>query len=314
LPLILISRSNSVVEVLSYSSGAGRSFSKGSSQKKDRKKKQEFHKHKLKFTEEEHLDFEQLKSRVTVALDKLGHQVFSLEPGGYTFNNWMTSFNLLLDDFERKAGEHLSREYYDSRLKLTAELGKPIDTSDIDPDITKIEDEIEATKIKMTELTRESNSKVEEHRKIVSQIDHFRGERVTKENELVEATETLSRLRKKKSFFSRLMSNQKESPEDSAKDKVESIQSEIDSIDGRIRELEENSVVTGEQSDDQFRAMKERFDGLQESLAELNEKKNERLQLTEKRIETTTALSGIISSLKLVETAGEETASEAEET
>ena len=298
---------------MSYSGGTGRSFSKGSSQKKDRKRKQEFHKHKLKFTEEEHLDFEQLKTRVTVALDKLGHQVFSLEPGGYTFHNWMTSFNLLLDDFEEKAGSHLSKEYYDSRLKLTAELVKPIDTSDIDPDITKVEAEIEATKIKMAELTRESNSKVEEHRKVVSQIDHLKGERVTKEKELAEATETLSGLRKKKSFFSRFMSSQKESPEDSAKDKVESIQSEIDSIDGKIKELEEQSVVTGEQSDDQFRAMKERFDELQEGLAELNEKKNERLQLTEKRIETTIALSGIISSLKLIETAGEETASETED-
>lgn len=301
------------MRVLSYSGGAGRSFgSKGSSQKKDRKKKQEFHKHKLKFTEEEHLDFEQLKSRVSVALDKLGHQVFSLEPGGYTFHNWMTSFNMLLDDFEEKAGGHLSKEYYDSRLKLTAELVKPVDTSDIDPEMKKIEDEIDATKLEMTESTRESNSRIDERRHIASEIDNLKAQRVSKRKEFEDASDALLTLKKKRSFFSRIMSNGKESPIESAKEKVESIQSEIDSIDDRIKELEAKNVDDVQVSDDKLEAMKEKLDTLQQSLADWNAKKNERLQLTEKRVEVTTALSGIIASVKLDEGRQEETTVESE--
>ena len=74
--------------------GSGRSSfgSKGfaGGQKKEKRKKQEFHRHKVKYSEEEHLDFQHLKERTVTALGKLGAQVFSLEPGGYTFENWMT--------------------------------------------------------------------------------------------------------------------------------------------------------------------------------------------------------------------------------
>jgi len=50
---------------LSYSGGgSGKSFgNRGlSSQRKEKKKKQEFHKHHLKFTPDEHLSLDQLKA------------------------------------------------------------------------------------------------------------------------------------------------------------------------------------------------------------------------------------------------------------
>ncbi|MDG6921797.1 MAG: hypothetical protein JRN67_00715 [Nitrososphaerota archaeon] len=268
-------------------------------QKKDRKKKQEFHKHKLKFTGEEHLDFEQLKSRVSIALDKLGHQMFSLEPGGYTFHNWMTSFNLLLDDFEERARGHLSKEYYDSRLRLTVELVKPVDTSDIDPDIEKIEAEINATKLEMTELTRESNSRTDERRHIGSEVDHLKAQMISKQKELADASESLLALKKKKSFFSRLISNRRESSIESAKEKIESIQAEIYSTGIKIKELDVKDIDNNQVFDEKLETMNEKLDALQRRLADWSAKKNERLQLVEKRVETTTILSSIIVSLKV---------------
>ncbi len=288
---------------MSYSGGSGRSFgSKGSSQKKDRKRKQEFHKHKVKLTEEEHVDFEQLKTRVAVALDKLGHQVFAVEPGGYTFHNWMTSFNLLLDDFEEKAGpKNLPKGYYDARLKLTADLLKPAETADIDWEIQNMETEINSVKLHMSELTKQANEKRDGWRERASKIDHLKAELVKSEKQLEVAVESLAKEKKKQSFFSKVFSSSKNSSFDSAKDKVDSIKKRKDEIDKKIRELESSSIDSVDDLDNNLATLKEKLDELQQNLADWNSKKEELSQLSEKRIETTAALSKIISALKLGE-------------
>ena len=67
--------------------GRTRSGTKGSSskeKKQKKKKKQEFHSHRrAHFQESERHDPEEVRARTIIALDKLGHQVLSTEPGGY---------------------------------------------------------------------------------------------------------------------------------------------------------------------------------------------------------------------------------------
>jgi DNA repair exonuclease SbcCD ATPase subunit len=295
---------------LSYSSGPGRSFSKGSSQKRDRKKRQEFHKHKVKFTEEQHLDFEQLKARVSVALDKLGHQVFSVEPGGYAFDNWMTSFNLLLDDFEERAGgSNLGKDYHDARLKVTTELVKPPETQDIDWEVQNIDTEINSVKAHMSELSKRVSEKRELRRETLARIDRLKREQLDSEKKFGEAARDLDRVKRKQSLFSKLFSGSNDSSLDAAKKKVDSLKSKREEIHEDIQHLETSSKYSGEQLANEIAVLKEKLESLQQSQAEWNAKKDEISQLSERRLQATRELSEIISSLKLGEDSVQEKAS-----
>jgi len=295
---------------MSYSGGSGRSFgSKGSSQKKDRKRRQEFHKHKVKLTEEGHVDFEQLKVRVAVALDNLGDQVFAVECGGYTFHNWMTSFNMLLDDFEERAGpKNLPKDYYDARLKLTADLLKPAETADVDWEIQNMETEINSVNLHMSELTKQVNEKRDGWRERASKIDHLKAELVVSEKKLEEAIEALAKEKKRQSFFSKVFSSSKNSSAGSAKDQVDSIRTIKDEIEKKIQELESSPIDSVDDLDNNLITLKEKLDELQQNLADWNSKKEELSQLSEKRVETTAALSKTISALKLGESTIEDNA------
>ncbi|HVB12507.1 MAG TPA: hypothetical protein VNE86_05190 [Nitrososphaerales archaeon] len=298
---------------MSFAGGSGRSFAGKSSQKKDRKKKQEFHKHKVKFTEEEHIDFKQSKDRVALALDKLGHQMFSLEPGGYSYHNWMMSFNLLLDDFEEKAGpSNLPKDYYDARLKITADLLQPAETADIDWEIKNLETEIDSVKLHMSELTKKASEKRERLRERVSKIYRLKREQLDSEEELGQATKTLDRTKKRQSLFSRLFSASKNSSVDSAKKRVDSLKSKKEEIDENLEELEAGSEDLGKGFENEIAILKEKLEDMQQSEAEFITKKDEKSQLSEIRAQATAALSQVISSLKLRERAIEENTSESD--
>ncbi|MHB1867650.1 MAG: hypothetical protein ACYCPP_01740 [Nitrososphaerales archaeon] len=299
---------------MSFAGGSGRSFAGKSSQKKDRKKKQEFHKHKVKFTEEEHIDFKQLKDHVALALDKLGHQVFSLEPGGYSFHNWMMSFNLLLDDFEEKVGpSNLPKDYYDARLKITADLLQPAETADIDWEIQNLETEIDSVKVHMSELTKQASEKRERLRERASKIDRLKREQMNSEEELGQATKSLDKTKKKQSLFSRLFSTSKNSSVDSAKKRVDSLKSKKEQIDENLQELEVGSKDLGKGFEYEIAILKEKLESMQQSEAEFIAKKEEKSQLSERRAHATADLSQIISSLKLGEPAIEEKTPESDQ-
>jgi chromosome segregation ATPase len=120
-------------------------------------KNQSFHQRKIRIQETPNLDFDQLKARTINALHKLGQQTFSPEPGGYALENWIRGVNVLLDEFEEKAGAaRISPEYLASRHNLNDRLSEPIPTSSIDEDISKlrsdmshIEEKIEAERAPM---------------------------------------------------------------------------------------------------------------------------------------------------------------------
>ena len=283
---------------MSYSSGPGRSFGgKGVSQKKDRKRKQEFHKHKVKFMEAEHMDFEQLKMRVSVALDKLGHQKFSLEPGGYTLHNWMTSFNLLLDDFETKSNPaNLPKEYYDERQRLTADLLKPIDNSELDDEIDNIESEIESLNLRMSSLNEMAGKEISRKKaENASQIADLRREQAESHNELDDAVKELERSERKRSVLGRLFSGNPSL--EKIKDRIGLLRARNERITEEIQTLE--SVAAKSEIDNEIASLRENLDELRNKEAELKSRKEERSQLEEKRANATSALSKMISSLNL---------------
>ena len=106
-------------------------------------KNQSFHQRKIRIPETPKLDYDQLKSRTIIALSKLGQQKFSTEPGGYSLDNWIRGVNILLGEFEEKAGEgKLSSDYFAKRRELNDLLSKPVSTPSIDKSISETEQSV----------------------------------------------------------------------------------------------------------------------------------------------------------------------------
>jgi hypothetical protein len=295
---------------LSFSGGGSGGGRKGfsSAQKKERKKKQEFHRHKLKLADEESpTDPEQLKNRVAVSLDRLGHQVFSPEPGGYSFENWITSFNTLLDDFEEKAGgEALPAEYFEARQKFTADLLAPVDTLDIDSEIAAIDKEADSIREKISTISQKSQAGlIEEHGLVVSKIEKLKKDQKQSDADIKDARSELDEEKKKearKSFFSKLRAGSASSPLKLAQAKLDGLRTKRDGIDKDLKQLEEDSANAQTEIksiDEELAGLRAQLEVTQQKLGELGLKKQERTMLTEKRLATTTSLAGIITSLKL---------------
>jgi len=289
---------------LSYSGGSGRSFSnRGSVSKKEKKKKQEFHKHRLRFASEEHQSLDQLKERVSIGLQKLGGQVFSLEPGGYGFHNWMTSFNLLLDDFEEKCGPTtLPKEYYDTRLKLTSQLLEPVDTSSQDSEIENLQKEIASIEEKIGEIARKSEKvAVEQWRGDEAKITHLKRERSQTNIDIETTKKDLEEERKKanKSMFKRLFSTSEtlkplQVKLDSLVEKLENIENEISSLEeDRSRKQTEMKNYDADISD-----LRAALEQARTRLGEVENQKQEIAQITERRTKVTQSMDEMITSLQ----------------
>lgn len=294
---------------MSYSGGgSARSFgNRGSAPKKDKKKKQDFHKHHVKFTQEEHVSLEQMKERTSIGLKKLGNQVFSSEPGGYGFQNWMTSFNLLLDDFEQKCKPAaLPKEYYDARMKLTAKLLEPVDTSELDSQMTHLEDEIRSTEEKIAGTVEKSEKAAfEDWHRDEQKLSHLRKERTQTDLDITETKSELENEKKKlasQSVFKRLFSGS-----DALKAlqvKVDSLNERRGSIDAEMRSLEEDRLRKQsevKESEKEISNMRAALDELRTRLGELDTKKQEMLQISEKRSTVTNEMSEMISTLRTAE-------------
>jgi hypothetical protein len=146
---------------------------------KRRMKNQSFHQRKIRIQETPKLDIDQLKARTINALNKLGQQKFSTEPGGYALDNWFRGVNVLLDEFEEKVGAaKLSPEYRASRLELIDRMSQPVPVSSIDEDaselranISEIEGKVEAERVLV--VSRISELKTA-HARCLSDLKHER--------------------------------------------------------------------------------------------------------------------------------------------
>lgn len=252
------------------------------------------------------MSFEQLKERVSTGLDRLGNQVFSFEPGGYSFHNWMTSINLLLDDFEEKCGPvNLPREYFDARLEMSAELQKPVDTTEADTEIQRLEKEILSNEENISEIARRSQKEaVEERHQDDSKIQRLKKERTQTDIEIEKAKADLDEQKRKanQSLFKRLFSSS---------EAVRVAQEKLDSLTARREEIEENMKMLEEDRserqgviknfDHEISELRLTLEDLRRNLGEVESKKQEAMQLSDKRREVTKSMSIIISSLHLSE-------------
>ena len=154
----------------------------------------------------------------------------------------MTSFNLLLDDFEEKCGPvNLPREYFEARLTMSAELQKPVDTSEVVLEIQRTEKEILSVEENISEIARRSQKEaVEERHEDESKIQRLKKERTQNNTDIEKAQTALDELKKKvnQSLFKRLFSSSEALR--LAQEKQDTLTTRREEIETNIRMLEED--------------------------------------------------------------------------
>jgi len=280
--------------------GRARSGTKGfsSKAKKQKRKKQEFHGHRrAHFQESERLDPEQVRARTVFALDRLGHQVLSSEPGGYDLEDWLRNLNSLLDDFQEKVGtDRVTDEFRVRRQEALSHLVPSSSARDIESEIEMLTREEEAARVAVDEAER----------KATARLASLRAERDACGKELKAQKEKLAELREaaqSRKLFSRILR---------AGPSTEQAEAGVAALESKLKRLEEEiersrkartgagGVAPGEGDSGYFEAT-ERLEAAREKLLDLQSSRQNMLQLAREREEATQTISGMISALKLEE-------------
>jgi uncharacterized small protein (DUF1192 family) len=253
------------------------------------KKKQEFHRHKVRFTEIPRLDHNELKERTIIALDRLGHQRFSSESGGYSLENWLHGVNILLDDFEEKIGRSsLSSEYVDRRRELTSRLTRPADLSVLD-------NKIAGLKTKEAESLRAINDKRAE---TVARVAEIHDELGRCSAELSEQKGKLGTYPEKNSgsLFRRLLGQDSTAPNKALTVRVSELESTLAALNSELAQQKRTLKAIDSHSDES--PVNERWvelEKLRVELKELEDVKLEKTQLAKEREEFAATLASTIS-------------------
>lgn len=271
-----------VSEGLSYANTprGSRSGGKGNSkEKKLRKQKQEFHTRRQRPGSSAGAALEDVKTRTIIALQHLGSQKLSTEPGGYGLQGWIKSLDLLLDDFQSKLGtQRLSAEFLRLREEFKRKGLAARDTRDIE---TRIAD-----------LRAESDRGVEEkeaaRRALLREATDLRERRERVARKLEETTNRLRNSRastKPRSFFSRFFL--KSVPPAEAEDpQVGALRLELEELDSQIKlaekERDSSGQAAGESPPEDRNPTGADGIGLKE-LAELESERERLHQLAEER-------------------------------
>jgi hypothetical protein len=286
---------------LSFGSETGRTRSgtkgiSGKSNKKMKRKKQEFHIHRRAYIQEsERLNPEEVRARTILALDRLGHQVLSTEPGGYDLQDWLKSINSLLDDFQEKIGnDRIPAEFRTRCRESLQSLALTSPSASADSEIEKLTQEEEAARSAFADLERQAGER----------LASLRGERDSSSRELKLEKEKLASMREAKrsrTFFSRLTGAGQSTTQ--AEAKVAELESKLrrleDDID-RTRKARSAPGATsvGEANSSNVEA-RERLEGIRNRLFELQSAKQEMLQLGREREVAAKAISDSIMSIRL---------------
>jgi len=285
---------------LSFGSETGRtrSGSKGfsSKEKKQKRKKQDFHDHRrARFQEAERHDPEEVRARTVLALDKLGHQVLSTEPGGYDLRAWMRSFNSLLDDFQEKVGtDRITDEFRARREEAVLSLARPSASDEIDREIGKLNQEVAITRAAIEESDR----------KAAARRASLRDERDACERELKVERDKLAAIRdarESRPFFSRVL---KAGPStEQAEAKVAELESKLGGLEEEIERsrkvrLAAGAAASGKSGSSDIESL-EKLESIQKRLNELHSAKEVTLQLAHEREVATKTISDMISSMRL---------------
>jgi hypothetical protein len=286
---------------LSFGSETGRTRSgtkgiSGKANKKLKRKKQEFHTHRRAYVQEsERLDSEEVRARTILALDRLGHQVLSTEPGGYDLGDWLRSLNSLLDDFEERIGiDRLPSEFRTRRKEALAPLEWRADSPDADSEIERLTAEEEAARVAIADLSRQAKAK----------LASLREERDSCAKELKQEKEKLVAMKDAKEsrkFLSRLLGAGPSTAH--AEARVTELESKLSDLENQIADARKARPASGGTGDGQAGSTtleaQERLEGIQERLLELQSAKQQRLQLSREREIAAKTISDVISAIRL---------------
>jgi hypothetical protein len=252
-------------------------------------KNQSFHQRKIRIPDTPKLDYDQLKSRTIIALNKLGQQKFSTEPGGYSLENWIKGVNILLDEFEGKMGEgKLSSDYVQKRRELVDRLSAPISTLPIDKSISELRQNM-----------ADVEARIDSGRaQIVSRLVELRSEQDRSSAELVQEQRRISTLttdQNSNSFFKRLFVGDSTSAKDSGT-KVKELESRLDVLSNET--LQQQKLLKSIDRHSPESPLVEEWkalESLQTRLGALENERLERVQLVKEREEITTSIANTIS-------------------
>lgn len=254
-------------------------------------KNQPFHPRKIRIQQPPKLDHGELKNRTIIALNRLGQQRFSDEPGGYSLDNWARGMNILLDDFEEKMGEgRLPSDYFEKRRELDGLLAKPVSTSSIDRDISEVRRKMADT-----------DGRIEaETKRIASRIAELRNEQARHSAELAKAqskTSDPTAGRSSGSFFRRLVARNPGSPQ-SSKARVEELEAGLGVLNKEI--LEQQKLLKSVERRSPESPLAEEWktlDSLQARLGALESERSESVQLAKAREGITASMADTISKI-----------------
>jgi len=244
----------------------------------------------VKYSDPAQPDFDQVKARTMAALDKLGHQKFAAESGGYTLENWVRGVGLLLDEFEKRVGEaRLPKEYVEKRRLLTDYLLRPVDTSAIDDSISelrqkeaevvrKLGGERDRTKARIEELRREAAERTAEQTKSEAQP-----------SDLPEPTRPGSFFRRVFSRGSASAAREQNEKRAESEKKLQSLQRELSEQQKVLKSIDQRSPDSPTAED--WKSL----DSLQGRIRELENERLEKTQQVIERAEFATSLAEVIS-------------------
>ncbi len=284
---------------MNYGSEAGRTrFGSGSSNKakKLKRKKDEFHSHKkLHLQETEPLDLEQVKARTILALDRLGHQVLSPEPGGYDLQSWMRNLNSLLDDFQEKIGPgRLPPELDERRREINASLLASPDSSAIDSEMETL----------LREQENARRAIEEESEKAAAKLRSLQGEHDLRERDLMAEKKKLAEMNEanqSRQFFSRFL---RPGPSTAKTDaRIKELESDLSRIEDEIKTVQRARAAGAGGSTESNKTVaeaKQKIESSQKRLDELRLSKQALIQLAQEREVAAMSLSEVVSKVQVV--------------
>jgi hypothetical protein len=253
-------------------------------------KRQQFRQYRAESSRTTQQEYEELKARTIVALEKLGHQKFSAESGGYSLQNWTRGVNLLLDEFEKKVGpKNLPPEYAEKRRKMNDCLSKPVDVSSIDE--------------KMSELRQaeaEVSRRIDEAKEQVSfRIQELQTELTKCSADLMEEKRRLlgaAARQRSVPLFNRLFGGNSKSAADVSEDKVRELESKFNKLNDEILEQQKSlRLIEQHPQGSPWAEEWRKLESVRPRLKQLGDEKLERVQFVREREEFTRSIAGTIS-------------------
>jgi len=269
-----------------------RSGGKGASGgKSTKKRKQDFHRHRQQPQATAAPTPEELRNRVVIALDKLGHQRLSTEPGGYDLQSWTRNVNMLLDDFqERIQPTTLPDDYYKKRMELVDGRFGPKSASSYDSQVEEI-------RRGMTEARRKL---IVESERLTAKLTTNESARIEMAKELEEVRRELEDAAERKkngSVLSRFFGREVRPPKET-EDKERELASKLDSLIAERVSLKAELAALENPS---VGSLAEELNTIQTKLAEAEAERERRMQLSQERELVLSEIARIVSGIALAE-------------